>query len=259
MNKDNLPDLAKTSSNVSAAPKSEMATMFESIVDMATNPDVDAGKMTAIVELQMKMMDYQKQEQFNKDKIAAILEMPIITKDGAILDKNKNVRSKFSTFEHLYSVVRPILARHNLILTFDADNSERQPTVTPILSHANGHVERGGAMLVPMEKPNNSVTMAQASAMSVTMGKRHTLKATLSIIEDEDDGNARVQYIEKEDWQKTILELGQSAAAKGSDEYTKWFQSCTNMQRGYLVDSKNHAAFKASAEEIDKLNPGASL
>lgn len=248
--------ISDTKSSLPPRRKNESSALTEgyaSIMAAATDPNVDASKMAALVDLQIKMMDYTKQEEFNKDKIAAIMEMPVIRKDGAILDKNNNVRSRFSTFEHLYTVVKPILSRHNLALTFATDTSEKQPTVTPILSHANGFVERGGAMLVPIEKPNQSVTMGMAAAMSVTMGKRHTLKATLGIIEDGDDGAApRVQYIEREDWQNEVISDGQHAALKGPHAYAEWFQSLTNMRRGFLVDSGEHANLKESATLLKK-------
>jgi len=229
--------------------------MFNSVVELAKDPDVDPAKMTAIVDMQMKMMDYTKQETFNRDLAAAISEMPTITKDGAILDTDGNVKSRFSTFEHLYNVAKPILSRHNLLLTFDPGSTpDGTPTCATILSHTNGHVEKSGRMVIPMGKENRFTTRGMLGVGAITMGKRHTMKATLGIVEDSNDGTApRIQYIEKEEWQAELISGAQSAATGGLEAFKAWFLSKTNMQRGYLVDSGTKAECEVSAREIDHM------
>ena len=48
------------------APLSETAKMFALVIEAARDPNVDAGKMTSLVDLQMKMMDYSKQEELSQ-------------------------------------------------------------------------------------------------------------------------------------------------------------------------------------------------
>ena len=68
--------------------------MFASLVELAKNPDVDADKMGALADLQLKVLKHKQQEEFNRDKIAALLEMPTISKAGAIKNKAGAVQSK---------------------------------------------------------------------------------------------------------------------------------------------------------------------
>lgn len=214
--------------------------MFQSLVDMAMNPDVDADKVRSLAELQMKMMDYSKQEQFNKDKMAAIMEMPAIAKNGAIVMKNVT-QSRYSKFEDMHKICMPILKRHNLVLSFNVGNQNNMVTVQPILSHVNGHVEKGEAMQLPLDT-SGSKNGTQGAGSSVSYGKRHTMKAMLNIIEDGEDTDGMDPELAND---------AENAASCGSEAYAKWFASQSREDKIALVKGK-HEDYRARAAQADR-------
>lgn len=225
-----------------------MERMFGQIVQLATNPDVDAGKMSSLVDLQMKMMDYDKQQQFNKDKIAALREMPSITKRGAITNKAGGVQSRYARFEDIMRVVKPILDAHNLALSFNVGNTGQGVTVQPILSHLNGFVERGSEMWLPLDT-TGSKNGTQGAGSAAAYGKRHTAKAMLNIVEEgiDDDGTGAGTPSAQPAWADGLLTAGRLAAREGVERYRAWFQSQTNMQKGWLVDEGHHKDLQEAA------------
>ncbi len=228
----------------SAAPAMSPAEMFASLVDLAKDPAVDPQKMTALVDLQMKMMDYSKQEEFNKSKIAALMEMPAIGRRGEIKNKNGGVQSRYSRFEDIHRVVKPILHKHNLAISFNVGHSGQMVTVQPILSHTNGFVEKGEAMALPLDT-TGSKNGTQGAGSASSYGKRFTMKAMLNIVdegEDNDGGSNDPLFLD-----------GQRAASCGSAAYERWFrQDLDTKGRALLVAKDWHEQFKADAAKADK-------
>lgn len=229
---------------------SEVAQMFDSLVALAKNPDVDPSKMAALVDLQTKMMGYKQQEEFNRDKIAALFEMPHITKAGAIKNKNGGIQSRYALFEDMHRAVVPILRRHNLVISFNVGYSGQMVTVQPILSHVNGYVEKGSEMALPIDT-TGSKNGTQGAGSAASYGKRHTMKAMLNIVEDGEDNDGRgagSKLIEREDWQGELIHDARKAALGGLASYEGYFKGLSAMKRGYLVDCGEHENIKAAAQ-----------
>lgn len=230
--------------------------MFQSMLAMAKDPQVDAGKMQALADLQLKMMDHSRSEEFNRAKFAAMQDMPSITKNKAICGKDGKVRSRYSDFKQLYSTVKPVLSRHGLILDFDVDEmggDTKVPMlkVAPILRHQNGYIEHGSYMPVPITTPNSTVTLTQGAKGAVETGKRTVLIACLGITEEEtEDVTGDATKAPGGDWDR-LVDDGQVYASRGSQPYQEWYKGLTNMQRGWLVDNGHHANFKNAAEFAD--------
>jgi hypothetical protein len=237
----------QSGANAVAAASNDTNSIMQSFMAMASDPNVDATKMEQLVKLQMMVMDRVTQEEFNKAKIAALREMPVISKRGAITMKGGGVQSRYSKFEDIMRVVKPILDRHNLVLSFDVGSQNNMVTVTPILAHSNGFVERGGTMQLPLDS-SGSKNGTQGSGSSASYGKRHTCKAMLNIVEEgEDNDGVSNVMLAPEEWQEQILNEGQKAATGGIQAYTVWYREQTNMQRGWLMDSGEHDKLKAAA------------
>lgn len=221
------------------------AEMFASLVDLAKDPSVDPQKMTALVDLQMKMMDYSKQEEFNKAKIAAIMEMPAIGKRGEI--KNKGVvQSRYSRFEDIYRIVKPILQRHGLAISFNVGNSDKMVTVQPLLSHTNGHVEKGEFMSLPIDT-SGAKNSTQGAGSASQYGKRYTMKAMLNIVDEgvDDDGRGAGGG-------DPLYEEAKAAASCGLAAYARWYkEDIDTAKRAKLVANGWHDEFKAIAERAD--------
>jgi hypothetical protein len=131
---------------VAPAAPSRSAEMLAMIRDLATNPEVDAGKMTALTDLAIKLQDREREAEYRRDKVEALLQMPTISKAGKILNKTGQVQSRYARFEDLHKAVTPILAAFNMVISFRIGQLGNRVSVTPVLTHRNGYEEVGEAM-----------------------------------------------------------------------------------------------------------------
>lgn len=226
---------------------------MSSFVEMAENPKIDPEKMRALMDLQVQIMDRARAEEFQRDFHAALTEMPIIEKDGAIRGRNKDnpnlpgpIRSRFSTFETLALHIRPICRDHNLDFTFDVRGDERElQKVYLVLTHTNGHREERGPMAVPVTTPNSTVTMTQAALGATTTGKRALMKLTFNIVERGDDGTAHLFEPGGEDLDaKFNATVFAAEEAEAHGVYGEFWDSLPVADRSYLIVTGRHVPGK---------------
>lgn len=224
---------------------SESQNLLAQVIAAAKDPQVDAAKMETLARLVNSQQDRERQIEFNRDKNAAIMEMPVITKDGRIVitkDGRSREQGRFAKFEDIDRVCRPILASHNLAISFEMN--ERQGggiTVTPILSHANGHTERGGAFPVPAET-SGSKNAAQAMGSSSSYGKRYAYCAILNIVtEGVDDDASQGRGISTDlPYERRHVVEREAKEAIEQGRYLEWFALQSPKDRGWLVDQPFH-------------------
>lgn len=230
------------------------ADMFMSIMEIVKDPSVSVEKASALLDLQERMIDRQAKSEFYAAKAKVMLEMPRISKDGAIKNKEGKVQSRFATFEAIDKIVRPICNAAGLVYSFIPGQSGNQITVTCELAHTGGHVERYGPMPLTLDA-SGSKNATQGAGSAMSYGKRYTLTAALNIVTEgaDDDGRStgRISAAPDASWQEEILDRARMAAVEGSARYTEFFRGCTNMQRGWLVDTGEHERLKIAAAEHD--------
>lgn len=238
-----------------AIAETNSANLIERIIDASTNTNVDAQKMETMTNLAIKLQDREMIAQFNRDLNAAIMEMPRITKRGRIVIPAKDGRpereqGRFAKFEDIDFVVRPILNRHNLTIRFDVGHSDAYVTVTPILSHANGYVDRGEAMKLPIDT-SGAKNNTQGAGSSTSYGKRYAMCAALNIVMEGEDDDGRGGSLASDpvsDVQHRLVEMGRQAAAE--DRYQDWFDAQTPRDRAWLVQTGRHAEFGGEQENL---------
>ena len=223
--------------------------MMNTLDEMARDPNFDIDKMERIAKLKIDLYEIARKEQFNKDFNNAVFAMPVIAKDGTI---KGGANSKYTSFERLMSVIQPILRANNLLVTFNVENEGNVPKVGTIVRHANGLTQDSGLMPVPLGDTNKATTRPQVAAMSVTMGKRHMLKATFGIVEEDDDGFGKMYItVESEDWQKELEAEAMRLSIQGVEVYKSWYDKREAMKRGYLYDIGLHKKCMAAARAAD--------
>lgn len=222
-------------------------TFLAAILHAATDPNIDAVKMETMANLAVKLQDRERETEFNMAVNAAIQQMPVITRDGIIQIPAKDGRpartqGRFARFEDIYRVVRPILEAHQLAIRFDVGDSAQGVTVRPILSHANGHTERGEAMRLPHDQ-SGSKNNTQAVGSATAYGKRYTMCAMLNIVTEgaDNDGNTNVAVNLPYEREQTVLQEAEAAAAGG--QYAEWFSTQGPKDRAWLIASGNHTRF----------------
>jgi ERF superfamily len=247
---DQLPATQEGNGNAVAKADGQAASMLSSVVSAARDPSVDADKMVTMANLAMQLQDRERESEFNRAKMAAIMEMPAITKRGAITNKAGGVQSRYSKFEDIHRAVMPILRKHGLAISFNVGNQGGMVTVQPILSHVSGFTEKGEAMALPIDT-TGSKNGTQGAGSAASYGKRHTIKAMLNIIEagEDDDGQSagggpldRLTPQERE-----LLALGNAAAQQGAQTYAEWFGLLSAAEKGWLVYTGRHEELKQAS------------
>lgn len=232
-------------------------TMLTAFMTALTDPRVDAAKMPVVADTLIKLTDYQRQQEFNQDKAAAILAMPIIDKKGRVVipanrDKGtpERLQSRFSKWEDIHAAIMPILQQHNLVISHLIGHAGNLVTVTPVLTHANGFTETGKEMALPIDN-SGSKNPTQGVGSAASYGQRYSTIAMLNIRQQnvDDDGAATAKPIQRElnEAEELLVSDGRAAAKKGGEAYETWFRGLDASQRGWLVVSGKHDLFKRDA------------
>lgn len=237
------------------AQASQSANIVAMVLEASRDPAIDAAKVQTMADLAMRLQDREQLQQFNADKVAAIIEMPTIRKDGAIIIPGKDgqagrVQGHYAKYENLQAVVDPILAKHNLVITHNLGSQGPMPTVTPILSHRNGYVEKGEPFALPLET-SGSKNNTQGAGSSASYGKRYTTCAMLNIrvAGEDDDGMAAGGSREKnlQPFQVQLIKEANAAAKNGGGAYLSWFKGRDAAEKGWLVFEGYHQELKLAS------------
>jgi len=156
------------------------------------NPEVDVEKMQALLDVQERIMDKHAQIAFNQSMVATIVEIPSFEK------ATSGHNYKYATFEQINKVVKPILASHNLYVTFLTDfQSDNYVMVTAEITHKDGFSKKT-SMRFPFDS-TGSKNEVQAVASAISYGKRYMQNALLNITThgEDDDGFASERTIGK--------------------------------------------------------------
>lgn len=246
-------------SNALSASEQRASELLTSVIAAIQNPDIDADKCKVLADLATSLEDREARKEFYRDKAAAMMAMPVITKDAQIVIPGKNgapdrVQGRYKKYEDLQAIIAPILAQHNLVLSHNIGHNDHATTVRPILAHArNGFVEEGEAMSLPLDT-SGSKNNTQGAGSASQYGRRYTTIAMLNIrLENEDDdgrraGSSSMNPMERyNDSQRALIAEGNAAAQKGCAAYTEWFKSITIPQRGWLAEEGRHDEMKKAA------------
>jgi hypothetical protein len=226
--------------------QSESGSIIAMLITAARDPALDADKMRTMKDLATELQVSERQARFNSDFNGALMDMPVITKAGIITipakdGKPERTQGRFARFEDIDRVVRPILRRWNLAIRFEVGELNQAVSVRPILSHSNGHTERGEAMRVPLDT-SGAKNNTQGAGSAVTYGKRYTMCAFLNIVTEgtDDDGSlGKFEIGMPHEREVTVLEQAEEAHTAGT--YPAYFASQSTKDRTWLITSGHHA------------------
>lgn len=178
---------------VAAPRKPPPDNMLAIIANAARDPSVDPAKMRELLSIRSELKREEALEAFNRAFIAVQKELPTISKRGLIKvpakDGKTGHQTPYARFEDINRVVKPILQKHDLGVSFRTDAAaDGKVSVTAILRHKLGHQEES-CMVLPLDS-TGSKNNAQAAGSSISYGKRHTMLAILNIIAEGEDDDA---------------------------------------------------------------------
>lgn len=163
--------------------------MLQIIARAASDPSVDVAKMSALVDLQERLMKLSAEQRFNADLVGLQGRIPQIGKDGRIEVKGE-LRSKYSRLETIDAVLRPLMQEYGFALTFDS------PTLTAgamqfqaTLRHRDGH-SKPYAMTLPVDS-SGSKNGTQGGGSTTSYARRYLICAIFNVItrDEDNDGN----------------------------------------------------------------------
>lgn len=223
--------------NLPATVHQQANQLLTDIVQASRDPSVDASKITALAGLAMRMQDREAERRFRIAKHRAVQNMPTISRKGAITNRAGQVQSRYSRYEDIDKVCKPILAAENLILTFNVGHEGQLVTVQPVLSYSDGelaHEERGDHMVLAIDT-TGSKNATQGAGSAASYGKRHQYKATLNIVEDGEDDDGKGAAEELSGHALQLVEAARSAAQGGTEAYRAYFQALDRQDAHFLA------------------------
>ncbi len=182
----------EASENLPATQDADSATL-SMIERAAQNPLVDVQKMRELLDMQDRVRSRRNEQAFNESMKLAQEDMPRVVRDA----KNDSTSSKYARLETVTKAINPVVTRHGFSMSFGTADSPLPGhyRVTCLVSHIGGHsreyhVDVPADALGPKGNPNKTATHAFGSTMSY--GRRYLtlLIFNVSLVNEDDDGNA---------------------------------------------------------------------
>ncbi len=166
------------------------ASLLEVISRAASDPNVDIDKMERLIAMQERVQDRRAEVSYHASLAEMQPELPIITENGGIKNKEGKVQSTYALWEDINEEIRPILAKYGFSLSFKGQRQNDQQITIGILAHREGHKETTEVSL-PLDT-SGSKNAVQAVGSSKSYGKRYAAFDLLNITtRGEDDDGAK--------------------------------------------------------------------
>ncbi len=175
--------------------EAEPNNMLAVIERASRSPEVDVEKMRALLDMQKELVRYQAEMAFNADFAAMQSDLPVIAKNGEI-KVNGVVRSKYTLFEEMNEIVKPILKQHGFAILFKTNSKKGEVTVSGTLMHRDGHRET--TELTLEADTSGSKNSVQSIGSSLQYAKRYIEASLLNLTtggEDDDGARGATQFI----------------------------------------------------------------
>jgi len=163
------------------------------VISRAIESNVSADSLEKLMDLQERHESNLAKKEFNRSLVKAQSEMPTVFKGRS----NAGTRSRYASFDDIMRVIRPVLDKHGLALTFSQSETESNITIVCSILHVEGHSTDTPFTLpkddVIKSNAGKSVTnLAQAQGSANSYAKRYCLCNALNIVlgDQDDDANA---------------------------------------------------------------------
>lgn len=195
---------------------SETGALLSVIERVAMSPEADIDKMSALLDMQERVLNRQAQEQFSAAMADMQMEMP------EVVERGQAHNTKYATFEDINAAVRPVLQKYGFAVTFRVSQQEGAIKVTAVLSHRGGHREET-EMVLPHDT-SGSKNAVQAVGSTVSYGKRYTMSALLNIATrgEDDDAQGATKVRKVTDFQASAI---RQLVGKSPEKTKEWMKA----------------------------------
>lgn len=154
------------------------------IEKLALLPDVDVAKLSALIDMQERLLALQAKSAFDAAFAKMQGELPVI------IEHARTNNGTYAPLEDIVERVRPILARNGFSISHRTEWPE--PTrvkIIGILAHRDGHEKTSEFLTAADASGNKNVIQGLGSAVSY--GRRYTVKDLLNIVTRGEDDDAK--------------------------------------------------------------------
>ncbi|MFT8953796.1 MAG: ERF family protein [Gluconobacter sp.] len=170
----------------------QAATMMQVIASAAANPNCDIEKMQALLNMQSQLIEREARAEFSAAMATACGAIPQVERNG-IVSLGQKGGYKFTKWEDMDKVIRPILAENNLRLSFNTRPSESSSAkvVIDTISHSNGQ-SQSAEIELPLDAGQGRNPL-QGFGSTISYGKRYCAEMLLNILRCDEDTDGRYQ------------------------------------------------------------------
>lgn len=239
-------ELALTPKHDALAP--DIAALVERIV---TNPDADVSKLSALLDVNERILDRNAKAAFDDAFSRMWPELPEIDEKGAIRNKDGSVKSRYARYEDIQAAVRPVLARFGFAMRHKTQFPPEKAGVIRVVGilSAFGHTEESEFEFTADK--NDFRTAIQDQASTISYGKRYTTCDLLNIITRGVDNDGQSKPKEPDGFDEWWLSMSavadngtqelQKAFSQSKREFKEW---ATNHKRTEWAELKRKAGTK---------------
>jgi succinate dehydrogenase flavin-adding protein (antitoxin of CptAB toxin-antitoxin module) len=172
----------------------------QTLMDMLRNPKIPADKLQVMLQMQRELIAERRREAFQTAFVEMSAKMPQVKRDGTVelvtKDGRRSGSYKFTRWEDMDKVMRPILSEYGFALNFaQADNPNGGVTVIGTLMHRDGHSISSQRTLPPDTGPGRNAL--QAIGSSISYAKRYVAEGLCNIVRGGEDDDAISAYMRK--------------------------------------------------------------
>lgn len=166
-------------------------TFAAALMQMLADPNIPADKMEVLVKMRREVLGDQAREAFQEHFAAFSAELPQIERDGTVALVKDGVdkgRYPFTTIEAMDIVLRPLLAKHGLAISFASVDNKDGVTIVGTLSGWGW--ERSSTYTLPPDAgPGRNAVQARGSARRYA--KRYITDDLCNVVRKGKDDDAR--------------------------------------------------------------------
>lgn len=241
--------------------------VLEMIAKAARDPSIDINKMTALFDLQERLIKKNAESAFNQAYTRLLRKLPRVKKNGLVEypeDKNKPDGKKkkafnFAKWEDMDEAIRPLLQEEGFSISFNCAPRQGDgggAIITGTLMHEAGHTLSASIPLALDTSGGKNNIQGMGSTFSY--GKRYTTTMLLNIVtqgEDDDGVRGGIEYIQDDQ----VAHIKKLIADTGTDELrflqTMGLASVENISKGEITVILNMLMTKKKAQDNKNERP----
>jgi len=182
-----------TSLTTTTASQPEATSLLNVIERASRDSSVDVAKLTALLDMQERVLRAQAKQQFTEALSAVAAELEPVARDA----RNPHLGTRYAKLETIDGALRPIYSRHGFSVRYGSEpTADGKVHVTCTVSHVGGHSETLG-LTAPVDAVGTggkaSKTGVQAIGSTVSYLRRYLLVMAMNVTfidDDDDDGEA---------------------------------------------------------------------